>query len=81
MKMKFNEKTVNEINDTLVDKKRENPVSRNVLGIGVNLRNSIDGSGAYLNNWQICKIDDLARIIEELTMLKEAIEEETGLEL
>lgn len=79
MTIKFNENTINKINDSLSAKKKANPIDSNVTGIGVNLRDSLSGTSAFLNNWQICEIKDLGRMIEELTMLKEAIEEETGL--
>ena len=77
--MRFTEQTIENINNALTEKKKNNRLCNNELGIGVNLSSSINGASAFINNWQICEVDKLNRMIEELTMLKEAIEEETGL--
>lgn len=80
--MKFKESKVERINDVTHDKKVSNPYHTcGVIGIGVGLFNTIDSTVVGINNSEICNIDDLGRLIEELQMLKDSIEEETGLEL
>ena len=79
--MRFTEEKINAINEALLKKKKAKPISHNVIGIGVHINNSICNTFAFSNNWQICDIEDISRMIEELTMLKEAIEEETGIVL
>lgn len=80
--MKFKESKVERINEVTHDKKVLNPYHTfGVIGIGVGLFNTIDSTVVGIMNSQICEIDDLGRLIEELQMLKDSIEEETGLEL
>lgn len=77
--MKFTDATIDRINNKLLDKKKANPVSSTEAGIGIFIGNGLHGSSAIRNNTVICTLEDLDRTIEELTMLKEAIEEETGI--
>lgn len=81
--MKFTESKIESINERLAEKKRSNPISKNVIGIGIKLEEGINGATAFSNSgtcgWAICTVEDLKRTIEELTMLKESIEEETGI--
>lgn len=79
--MKFTDKKVNEIQEVLHEKKVDNPMSRLVAGIGVGIDNVLGETHVMKDNNAICSIEDLGRMIEELTMLKEAIEEQTGIEL
>lgn len=80
--MRFLAEKIEAINERLAEKKKSNPISRNVIGIGIKLGEGINGATAFSNlgncDWQICTVEDLKRTIEELTMLKESIEEETG---
>lgn len=49
-------------------------------GIGVNIWRDIDGETTiFKNKFEICSVEELKQVIEELTMLKEIIEEETGI--
>lgn len=77
--MKFTDSKINDINNTLVLKKSANPLNGKAIGIGIHVENGLRGATAFKDNWMICEIDELSRMIEELTMLKESIEEETGL--
>lgn len=77
--MKFTDSKIESINNTLDEKKRTNPYNGKVIGIGINLNDGICGATVFKDNWGICSIEELGRMIEELTMLKEAIEEETGI--
>lgn len=80
--MKFTAKALDNINAALDAKKRENPIDHHEIGIGVNIKNDmIMGATAFKNNWAVCTVDELSRMIEELTMLRDAIEEETGVML
>lgn len=79
--MRFTEKTMAKINERLDEKKRENPIKGNVIGLGVRLSEGLNGSIAIKDCVSVCSIEDLSRTIVELTMLKEAIEEETGIVL
>lgn len=78
--MKFTEEKLEAINKNLTEKKKAKPISFNEIGIGVNFRNSIMGASAFKDNWQLCEIEDISRLIEELGMLRDAIIEETGIE-
>lgn len=81
--MRLAEVKIEAINNRLTEKKRENRIDNNTIGIGIKLSDGLSGTSVVRNysnmGWTLCDIDDLARTIEELTMLKEAIEEETGL--
>lgn len=79
--MRFTEKTMDKINERLCEKKRENPIKDNHIGLGVRLSEGLNGSIAIKDCVSVCSIEDLSRTIVELTMLKEAIEEETGIVL
>ena len=75
--MKFNEETINKIDKVLTDKKCLKPVHGSMIGIGVHL----EDSKVYKCSDIICDVEELKRTIEELQMLKESIEEVTGLVL
>lgn len=78
--MKFNANKMQDINNKLYTMKKNNPLNNVVVGIGINIKNGIEGVTIYRDCWEICNITELNRMIEELTMLKVAIEEETGIE-
>ena len=73
--MRFTEDKLNAIDNRLTRKKKEDPVKNNVIGVGIRLVSL----GVVKENTKICEVEDLKRVIKELTMLKESIEEETGL--
>ena len=81
--MRCTEEKIEAINEIVFEKKKENPISKNVVGIGIKLSDSINGATAFSRSgncdWSICTVEDLNRTIIELTMLKEAIEEESGI--
>ncbi len=79
--MKFTEAKIETINNTCDEKKKANPISRHIIGLGIRLDNSLEGTIVLKNNWAICEVEELSQMIKELTMMKEAIEEETGLVL
>ena len=77
--MKLTDKALERIDRNLTDKKKARPLNGSVIGIGVNLKDSIGGATVFKDNWGICEVEDLSRMIEELTMLRDAITEETGI--
>ena len=42
------------------------------------LKNSINGAHIFAHNWVVCSVDALNDMIAELTAMKEAIEDVTG---
>lgn len=70
----FTEDKLRQIENNLTDKKKKNPINKNIIGVGVHLYDI----GVVKDNMKICNIEELSRVIEELTMLKESIKEETG---
>ena len=76
--MKLTMKAIEKVNENLWNKKKENPMNGSVIGIGVNMHDSFGGATVFKDNWGLCELEELGRMIDELTMLKEAIEEETG---
>lgn len=79
--MKFKEEKIEVINNTCDEKKKANPISRHIIGIGIRLDNSVSKTIVFKDDWAICEVEELSQMIRELTMMKEAIEEETGLVL
>lgn len=77
--MKFTEEKIKSIDEAMFEKLKENPMAGRAVGIGVHLDNTPSGAWIYKNIMGFCKVEELGRVIEELQMLKEAIEEETGL--
>jgi hypothetical protein len=74
--MKFTQDKIKAVNKNLSDKKANNRIK---------LEDCISGVSAVRDmgnmRWAICTVEDIKETIEELTMLKEAIEEETGVVL
>lgn len=77
--MTINEKTLEAIDKRKIELLKEmgrctaaNP------GLGLKVDNSIGFVGIYKINWSICKLEELTQMIEELTILKQSIEEVTG---
>lgn len=80
--MKFTKDMEERIDKALTDKKKEMPYRRGkgaIIGIGVGLFSDPFTTDVYRDDKWICELEDLSRMIEELTMLKEAIEEESGI--
>lgn len=48
--------------------------------IDLKLISDFSGIGIYRTNWNICKLNDLSNLIEQLTILKDTIQNETGIE-
>jgi len=78
MYIRFNEKALEKIEKNYDVKHREKFGRFDDMGITIN--NSIGGSTIFNNNWMICKVEEINSMIEHLTILKAAIEEETGLQ-
>lgn len=80
--MRFTESKIEAIDKNLSAKKKANPfINSSIVGIGIKLDNSINGITVFKDDTAVCTLAELNRVIEELTMLKESITEETGLEL
>ena len=79
--MKFTEKKLEEIDRRFSAKLRENPIKDHVIGMGVSLHPEDTYTMVCCCDDRIVEVNSLSRLIEELQMLKEAIEEETGLVL
>ena len=77
--MKFTEEKIEAINNTCDEKKKANPICGKEIGLGINLDGSVGETTVFKNNWAICTVEELSQMIKELNMMKEAIEEETGL--
>lgn len=78
--MRFTAEKIEAISNRLDSKKRANPISGRVIGMGVKIQDSInkDSAVACIDDYVVCDVDNLSRFIVELTMLKDSIEEETG---
>lgn len=48
--------------------------------LDLKIDSSLTGIGVFSTNWQICNIKDLSDMIEQLTILKDVILNETGIE-
>ena len=77
--MKLTQSKIESINKAIDEKKKANPMNHGEVGIGINVHDSIGGLTVFKNNWGVCTIEELGRMIEELTMVKEALEEECGI--
>lgn len=47
--------------------------------LDLKLNDGLDGTIVVKNNWQVCKLEELSTMIEELTDLRTAIANETGI--
>lgn len=83
--MKFTTEAEERIEKALIEKKKANPVNGRckIVGIGVELGYSSlsESHCAVRNGVVVCTLDELSRMIEELTMLKDSIEDVTGVVL
>lgn len=66
--MRFNKEMMHKINEYLNGKKT------NVI-----VGNGFSGATVFHNSMAVCTVEELPRMIAELTMIRDAIEEETGL--
>lgn len=73
--MKFTSSKIADINERVIQKKENAFVS---------IAESLNGATVFKKcgnmDWAICEVAELSRVIYELTVLKEAIEEETGIQ-
>lgn len=77
--MRFSETKMKDIDGRFTQMKMENPIDRYRVGIGIELVDSIRGATLCKNGLVFADVEELGRMIEELQMLKEAIESETGI--
>lgn len=80
--MKFREELESRIDIAMTNKKKATPYMNGksvAIGIGVGLISDPFSTEVYRDGNWVCGLDELSRMIEELTMLKEAIEEEAGI--
>ena len=78
--MRFNEETLTKINEILVEKQNNDNMLKNEK-TKIILKDSLNFSVIRDNGycgWEICKFEDLPKIIRGLTMLKETVEEVSG---
>lgn len=76
MTITIKKETLEKINE----KKSEiisNLTSRRELRL--NVQNSLGGVTIFKDNWAICDLEELSQMIEELTVVREAIAEVTGI--
>ena len=78
--MNLTEKKANEINEEFLAIRRAKTVTEEqAIGIHkLRIDHGFDTS-IYANHWQICRLENLNSMIEELTDMKKAIEEATGI--
>lgn len=69
-----------ELIDKVQDKKFEILKEAGRNGIGVRLGNTLKGVCVFQNNWEVCRLEDITQMIEELTWLKQILREEFGIE-
>ena len=77
--MKFTASKIGIINANLSEKKRVNPLKGKATGIGISLEAFPSGATVCQDGMAMLTVEDLSRAIVELSMLKDAIEEETGI--
>ena len=74
--MKINEMFLEKIEKNADKKKKNSPYK---VGLGLNVKNSLGGATVFTNGWAICTVEELQQMIDELTIMRDAIEEETGI--
>ena len=76
--MRINEKKITAINKAYEEMRG---TSKTYIPNTHQLRvsDSLGGAGIFARNWHICDVDKLEDMITELTAIKKAIEEETGI--
>lgn len=77
--MRFTEETIEALNNAIDENKRAKPYKGKIVGIGLNVQNSISEPTIYKNNWEICELSELDRMIEELEMVRAALPETVGI--
>lgn len=73
--MKITDAKVEAINN------RINQLKKFEDGLGINIDTTCGKTSIYKKNWGICDLEELSQMIKELNLLKQAVEEETGLVL
>lgn len=74
--MKFTEKALEQIDMAYTANRRESAWE---CGLGINVRNGISGAKVYVNNWEVCPLEDLEQMIEELAIMRDTIKETIGI--
>ena len=81
--MRFKRDKIEEINNDYEQKckdgKSDHICFKNVFKLRV--ENGINGATVYAGNWQICKVDELVDMLMELNILRDVIENKTGIVL
>lgn len=75
--MKLNNNALEKIDKHYSNIRREDKTYP--YGLGLSVKNSINGAAVYFIDEKVCGIDDLSQLIYELGQLKTAIEKATGL--
>ena len=77
--MKLNEKALEKIDKKYSALHLEDKTY--MCGLGIDVRDAMHGATVYGMNGQtiICELKDLSQMIYELTMMKKAVEDATGL--
>lgn len=74
--MKLTIEKMNEINETY---KKDFAGRHSTNKLSITLKPTINGTEVFKNNWQICSIEEIGVLIEELQNLQACIEFETGI--
>lgn len=72
--MKFTDETLHEIDNAYFKELKKNHYCNGVMGL------EIHGDRLAHNSMILCELTELSRVIEELTMYRNAIKEVTGIE-
>lgn len=76
--MRLNKEKMDGINRNYDEKRHKKRVGHVAGQMGLEIKDSIDTT-IFANGWQICKLEELGALIDELIDMKKAVEEETGL--
>lgn len=72
--MRMNDETIKKINETYKNNTFNYQATQKLK-----VDTSLGDTSIYKDNWEICRLGDLSNIIEELTKLRDTIEETTGI--
>lgn len=78
--MKLSADAQERIEKAFDEKKTANPldIRHRIIGLGIELYTGFEGVDVYRNGSWVCELGEVSRMMEELTMLKESVEEQTG---
>ena len=74
--MKFNQTAIENIDKVYTKKHMADRTYK--TGLGLATLESLGGASVFKCGWEVCKVEEISQMIYELTMMKEAIEEATG---